>query len=98
MRQDREEDIVSSQQVSEIVRGVLWMAFWVSAPLLTVGFIAGILISIVQIVTSVQDSAVATVPRLLAFLVGVMFCLPWMMSRLLTYTVQILSDFGPYVR
>jgi flagellar biosynthetic protein FliQ len=88
---------MSPQQASDIVSGMLWMAFWVSAPLLAVGFAAGVLISIVQIVTSIQDSAFATVPRLLAFLVALMLSLPWMLTRLLNYTSRLLSDFTPYV-
>jgi flagellar biosynthesis protein FliQ len=73
-------------------------AFWMSLPLLAAGFVAGILISLVQIVTSMQDSAFATVPRLAAFLVALMIFLPWMLMRLVAYTALIWGDFGRYVK
>jgi flagellar biosynthesis protein FliQ len=84
--------------VVQLFREALMAAFWMSLPLLTAGFVAGILISLVQIVTSMQDSAFATVPRLAAFLVALMIFLPWMLMRLVAYTALIWGDFGRYVK
>ena len=53
-----------------IVRDALMAAFWLSAPILIIGFVVGIAVSLVQIVTSIQDAAFNTVPRLAAVLVG----------------------------
>ncbi len=74
------------------------MAFWLSAPLLVVGFVAGVVISLVQIVTSMQDSAFSTMPRLAAFLVAMLFPLPWMLRQMMSYTASILGDLGRYAR
>ncbi|MDX1984307.1 MAG: flagellar biosynthetic protein FliQ [Bryobacteraceae bacterium] len=89
---------MNNQQVVEIVRQTLWTSFWLSFPLLAVGFAAGIVISLIQIVTSMQDASFGAVPRLAAFLAGMVFLLPWMLSRLLAYTVGILGDFTAYAR
>ena len=62
------------------------------------GFVAGIVISVVQIVTSMQDSAVGSVPRLLAFFAGILLFLPWMIMRLVTYTTVLFGDFSKYAR
>ena len=70
--------------------------FWLSMPLLMTGFVAGAIMSLVQIVTSMQDSAFGTVPRLAAFLVGMMIFLPWMLSRLIHYTIGLIGDFSRY--
>ncbi|MBL8231780.1 MAG: flagellar biosynthetic protein FliQ [Bryobacterales bacterium] len=88
---------MSPSQASDVIREMLWIAFVVSAPLLAVGFVSGIVISIVQIVTSIQDSAFGAVPRLIAFLAAILLCLPWMMAKLLKYSIHTLSDFSPYV-
>ena len=48
--------------VIQILREALMTAFWLSAPLLAVGFIAGIVMSLVQILTSIQDSAFNAIP------------------------------------
>jgi flagellar biosynthesis protein FliQ len=89
---------MQAQQAVEVIRQALWMAFWISLPLLAIGFIASILISLVQIVTSIQDAAFGAVPRLIAFLVGLVVFLPWMTSRLVSYTIRLLEDFGKYAR
>lgn len=82
--------------VVQIMRQALMAAFWLAAPLLVIGFIAGLVISLVQIATSMQDSAFSTIPRLVAFLAGLLLLLPWMLSRAMSYTASILGDFGKY--
>jgi len=82
----------------QIVRETLTATFWVSAPLLIVGFIIGVVVSLIQIVTSIQDSAFSAIPRLAAFLVSLILLLPWMLSRLMSFTVSILGDVGRYAR
>jgi flagellar biosynthetic protein FliQ len=89
---------MNQQAVVDLVRHTLMTAFWLSLPLLAVGFIAGILISLLQIVTSVQDPAFGSVPRLAAFLAGIVILLPWMLIRLCTFTEQLLGDLGRYAR
>jgi flagellar biosynthetic protein FliQ len=89
---------MTSQTVVDLFRDVLMTAFWISLPILAIGFIAGIAISLIQIVTSMQDSAFSTVPRLLAFLAGLVLLMPWMLNRLTSYAVSILGDFQRYAR
>jgi len=84
--------------VIQTVRQALLTALWISAPLLVAGFIAGLVISLIQVVTSMQDSAFSTVPRLAAFLLALIIALPWMLSRMITYTAGLLGDFSRYAR
>lgn len=82
----------------DLIRQAFWTTFWLSLPLLALGFVAGIVISLVQIVTSIQDASFGAVPRLFAFLAGLLFFLPWMIQRMLSYTTNLLGDFSKYVR
>ena len=82
----------------DIFRQALWMTFWLSLPLLAIGFVAGIIVSLLQIVTSIQDSSFAAVPRLAAFLFGLLVLLPWMTTKLITYTTALFGDFARYAR
>jgi len=84
--------------VVQIVRQTLMTAFWLAAPLLIVGFIAGIVVSLVQIATSMQDNAFSTVPRLVVFLVAILILLPWMLQRSMSYATSILGNLGHYAR
>ena len=82
----------------EIFRQALWITFWLSLPLLLIGFFAGIVVSLLQVVTSIQDSSFAAVPRLAAFLFGLLLLLPWMTTKLMAYTTALFSDFSRYAR
>jgi flagellar biosynthetic protein FliQ len=68
------------------------------ALMLAVGFVAGILISLIQIVTSIQDTAFNAIPRLIAFLGAFILALPWMLHKMTAYTVGILGDLSRYGR
>ncbi|MGD0774326.1 MAG: flagellar biosynthetic protein FliQ [Candidatus Solibacter sp.] len=84
--------------VIQILREALITAFWLSAPLLAVGFCAGIVMSLIQILTSIQDSAFNAIPRLLAFLGAFMLAMPWMLHKITSYTVLTLGDLSRYAR
>ncbi|MBZ5575030.1 MAG: flagellar biosynthetic protein FliQ [Acidobacteriia bacterium] len=84
--------------VIQILRDCLMTAFWLSAPLLIVGFVAGIVVSLIQIVTSIQDTGFSTIPRLAAFLGAFLLSLPWMLSKMTSYTVLILGDLSRYAK
>ena len=80
------------------MRHAITTAFWVSAPLLAIGFATGVVVSLVQIATSMQDNAFATIPRLLAFLAGLLILMPWMLQKCMAYTISMLGDLGRYAR
>ncbi len=83
---------------SNVVGQMFMTAFWIAAPLLAIGFVTGIVISLVQIVTSIQDSGFNAIPRLLAFLAGCLILMPWMVHRSMAYTIDILGNLNRYAR
>jgi flagellar biosynthetic protein FliQ len=89
---------MTPESAVHIFRQALLMAALLCAPLLLVAFVVGIVINLVQIVTSLQDSAFSTIPRLVAFLVGFILLLPWMANQLMTYTVTLFGDFARHAR
>jgi flagellar biosynthetic protein FliQ len=82
----------------QIIREALMTAFWLALPLLAVGFAMGIFVSLIQIVTSIQDTAFNAIPRLLVFLGAFIVALPWMLHRMTSYTAGILGDLSRYGR
>lgn len=87
---------MTPELVVEILRQALMMTLWLGAPLLVIGFLAGIAVSLIQIVTSIQDTGFSTIPRLVAFLFGIVLLMPWMLQKMTGYTVQVLGDLGRY--
>ena len=70
--------------------------FWLSLPLLAIGFVVGIVISLVQILTSIQDASFSAVPRLTAFLMAMLLAMPWMLTKLTAYTTALFGDLGRF--
>jgi flagellar biosynthetic protein FliQ len=89
---------MTSALAVDLFRHALLETFWLSLPLLAIGFVVGIAVSLLQVLTSIQDSSFAAVPRLIAFLGGLLLLLPWMTAKLVTYTTILLGDFGRYAR
>ena len=89
---------MTPETVVQIIRQTLMTTFWLAAPLLAIGFLAGIAISLVQIATSMQDNAFSTIPRLVAFLVGLLLMMPWMLQKIVSYTTVLLGDLSRYAR
>lgn len=87
---------MTPQVAVDIFRQTLMTTFWISMPLLCLGLIAGVIISLVQIVTSIQDNGFSSVPRLAAFFFGLLILLPWMTSKLMSYTTALFGDFSRY--
>jgi flagellar biosynthetic protein FliQ len=84
--------------VVDLMRQLLWTTFWISLPLLAIGFVAGLALSLLQIVTSIQDASFSAVPRLGVFMLGLLVSLPWMLAKLIHYTTLLFGDFARYAR
>jgi flagellar biosynthesis protein FliQ len=79
-----------------VIREALMAAFWLSAPLLLLGFGVGIIMNLIQVATSLQDSAFSTFPRLAAFLGGFVMLMPWMLTKLTEYTTAVFTAIATY--
>ena len=89
---------MTPDSAAQLIRDMFMTAFWLSAPLLAIGFIAGILMILIQIVTSIQDTGFNAVPRLLAFLGGLIVLMPWMMQKSMVYAAALLGNLSRYGR
>ena len=87
---------MTNSTVVELIRGLFMITFWLSLPLLAIGFIAGIVISLAQIITSIQDASFSAVPRLGAFLAALLLAAPWMLAKLISYTTALFGDLGRF--
>lgn len=87
---------MSQQLAVEIIRQALMITLWISLPLLAVMFIVGILVSIIQILTSIQDPTFSAVPRLAAFLFTLLLVLPWILMRMVNYSSALFGNLARY--
>ncbi len=89
---------MNPEQVVELARHTIEAAFWVAAPILLAAMAVGLLINVGQVLTSIQDMTVSTVPRLAAVGAIVFLLTPWMLHHLLVFTRNLFSDFRIYTQ
>lgn len=80
---------MSQEMILKLAKDTLQITLMVSGPMLVVALAIGILVSIVQVVTSIQDMTLSFVPRVIAVFLTFLFALPWMLSTLLAFTSQL---------
>ena len=84
-------------QTVEIMRRVLIEAMLLSTPLLVTACAVSVLVSLLQTLTSVQEQTLTAVPRLAVVFVVTLLVLPWMVHRLVSFTVRLFTDFHKYL-
>jgi flagellar biosynthesis protein FliQ len=89
---------VTVDSVVHLARLALQAAFWVTMPVLACATAVSLVINIAQVMTSIQDVTVTTVPRLTAVGVILFFMTPWMLNHLVAFTILLFADFRPYCR
>lgn len=85
-------------QTITLLRNTLEVAFFLAAPLLLIATAVSLVINVAQVLTSLQDQTISSVPRLMAMAVGSLLLLPWMLRRLVAFTIGLWSDFHSLVR
>ena len=84
-------------QTVEMMRKVMMEAMLLSAPLLIAACLVSLVVSLLQTLTSVQEQTLTIVPRLLVVFVVTMATLPWMVHRLVSFTIRMFTDFHRYL-
>ena len=69
-----------------------------SAPMLGFGLITGLVVSIFQAVTSIQELTLTFIPKILAVFLSVLLFFPWLMQLMITFTSKILINFPEYIQ
>ena len=84
-------------QTVEMMRKVLMEAMMLSAPLLVTACLVSLLVSLAQTLTSVQEQTLTAVPRLVVVFAVTMTILPWVVHRLVNFTLHMLTGFHKYL-
>ena len=84
--------------IAQIGKEALKTALLVAGPALIVSLIVGLMISVFQVVTSLQDQTIAFVPKVIAVMVVVAISFPWMLQVMLRFTTRMFTDFNSVVR
>ena len=84
--------------VIDIARETLLVIIKTSAPMLLVSLIVGLIISIFQTITSIQEQTLTFVPKLLAIFLVIMLTGSWIFKTIVDFTYELFSSFGTYIK
>jgi len=88
---------MGADQTVQLMRQLLIEAMLLCAPLLVAAASISLIVSLLQTLTSVQEQTLTAVPRLVTVFVVAMVTMPWMIHRLVGYTIRLFSDFHQYL-
>lgn len=83
--------------VSEMTREALFLVIRVALPILLVSLVVGLIISIFQTVTSIQEQTLTFVPKVICVFSALVIFGPWMMNSMVEFMISLWSTFSVYV-
>ena len=85
-------------EVTAIAGEALYLIIKTAAPILLVSLIVGLIISIFQTVTSIQEQTLTFVPKIICVFVSIMLLGHWMLNGMVEYMIRLWTDFSLYIR
>ncbi len=77
--------MIGTEQAIDMLREAIMVTLVIIGPILALGMVIGLLISLVQAVTQIQEQTLTFVPKIFAMAVAVVLVMPWMFQRLIDY-------------
>ena len=89
--------MITQGDIIVIAKEAIYTIIVSAAPLLLISLIVGLVISIFQTVTSIQEQTLTFVPKILAVFLGIMLLGSWILDNLSDYMVRLWTDFSVYL-
>lgn len=88
---------MSQELVISIAERAITVVIMASGPLLLVALVVGLLVSIFQATTQIQEQTLSFVPKIIAVLLAIVFFGPWMLTKVVTYAKDIFENLTRYI-
>ena len=88
---------MSSSDIITIARQTVWVIVKTSVPLLLVSMVLGLIISLFQTLTSIQEQTLTFVPKLIAILIGIMVMGTWILNEIVAFINTLWGSFSQYI-
>ena len=89
---------MTTGDVITVARETIWVIAKTSLPILLISMIVGLVISLFQTLTSIQEQTLPFVPKLLAILLGLMVLGTWMLNEIVSYMQSLWGSFSYYIQ
>jgi flagellar biosynthetic protein FliQ len=84
--------------VVSFAKEAIQLTILMAMPMLGLGLTVGLMVSIFQATTSIQEMTLTFVPKILAVLLGLLYFAPWMLEKITTYTENLINQIPMYIR
>jgi len=84
--------------VTQLARDAIEITLFLSVPILGIGLVVGLVVSLFQAVTQIQEATLVFIPKIVVVLVSLLFLSPWMMQKMMHYTEQLILNLPQYIR
>ncbi|MGM8211740.1 flagellar biosynthesis protein FliQ [Virgibacillus sp. W0430] len=88
---------MSSEFVMSLAEKGIYTILLVAGPLLILALAVGLIVSIFQATTQIQEQTLAFIPKIVAVLIGIVFFGPWMLSKMIEFTVEVYQNLNQFV-
>ncbi|MGG0283734.1 flagellar biosynthesis protein FliQ [Peribacillus butanolivorans] len=88
---------MSAEFVIDVAEKGIYMVLIIAGPLMLIALVVGLLVSIFQATTQIQEQTLAFVPKIVAVLLALILLAPWMLSHLLSYANDIFGNLNRFV-
>ncbi|MDR0842539.1 MAG: flagellar biosynthesis protein FliQ [Acidobacteriota bacterium] len=89
---------MDQEMVLQLAKDTLRVTLWVCGPMLAASLVIGILISVIQVVTSIQDMTLTFVPKVITVFVVFLLTFPWIMHTMISYATQLLGHLETFAK
>ena len=88
---------MSPEGLIHLAKNSVYRILIVTAPVIGIGLLVGLIVSVFQATTQIQEQTLAFVPKIVAVLVSIVLFGPWMLTHLIDFTENILSNLTRFV-
>lgn len=88
---------MSPEFVINVAERGIYTVLIISGPLLILALVVGLIVSIFQATTQIQEQTLAFVPKIVAVLLGIIFFGPWMLTHMISYASEIFANLNRFI-
>ncbi len=89
---------MTPELVVSLAKEGIMLTLIISAPMLLLGLVVGLAISVFQAVTSISEMTLTFIPKIVAVFMGMLFFAPWMMEKITSYTIKLINNLPMYIK
>ncbi|MBZ2173164.1 flagellar biosynthesis protein FliQ [Nitratidesulfovibrio sp. SRB-5] len=89
---------MTPEMVIAFARQSIEIALLISMPMLGVGLVVGVVVSIIQAATQIQEMTLSFIPKIVSIFLALLISFPWIMDKMITYTREVFLNIPNYIR